>query len=197
MQMVSASKLRRAQAAAEAARPYAEHMEKVLRNIASAVRGHESAPKLLAGTGRDQVHLLVVCTGDRGLCGPFNSSIVRLARERALALINQGKEGKFFFVGRKGSDPLRRPFEKLIVKTIVLRPVRVIQFNHARDIAAKIIKRLEADEFDVSPLFFARFRSVIAQIPPAQQIIPPVLGEAGDNDNASYEFEPDEEDILA
>jgi F-type H+-transporting ATPase subunit gamma len=197
MQMVSASKLRRAQAAAEAARPYAEHMEKVLRNIAGAVQGHESAPKLLAGTGRDQVHLLVVCTGDRGLCGPFNSSIVRLARERAFALINQGKDVKFFCVGRKGYDQLRRQFSKQIIETIELRSVRVIQFENARDIAAKIIKRFEAGEFDVCTLFFARFKSVISQVPTAQQIIPPVLGEASDTGNASYEFEPEEEDILA
>src|SRR5262249_7815001 len=157
---------------AEAARPYAEHMDKVLRNIASAVQGHESAPKLLAGTGRDDVHLLVVCTGDRGLCGPFNSSIVRLARERAISLMNGGKQVKFFCIGRKGSDQLRRQFEKLIVETIELRSVRVIQFSHARDIATKIIKRFEAGEFDVCTLFFARFRSVIAQVPTAQQIIP-------------------------
>src|SRR5215472_3752611 len=140
MQMVSASKLRRAQAVAEAARPYAEHMEKVLRNIASAVQGHESAPKLLAGTGRDQVHLLVVCTGDRGLCGPFNSSIVRLARERALTLIGQGKEVKFFCVGRKGYDQLRRNFEKQIVETIELRGVRQIGFDNAEKIAHRIIE---------------------------------------------------------
>jgi F-type H+-transporting ATPase subunit gamma len=197
MQMVSASKLRRAQAAAEAARPYAEHMEKVLRNIAGAVQGLDSAPKLLAGTGRDQVHLLVVCTGDRGLCGPFNSSIVRLARERAIALMNEGKEVKFFCVGRKGFEQLKRTYEKQIVETVELRSVRTIQFNHAQGIAEKIIKRFEAGEFDVCTLFFARFRSVIAQIPTVQQIIPPVLGEANDNGNASYEFEPEEEEILA
>jgi F-type H+-transporting ATPase subunit gamma len=196
MQMVSASKLRRAQAAAEAARPYAEQMEKVLRNIATAVQGHESAPKLLAGTGRDQVHLLLVCTGDRGLCGPFNSSIVRLARERAVALMNAGKEVKFFCVGRKGYDQLRRQFQRQIIETVELRSVRTIHVTHARDIAEKIIKRFEAGEFDVCTLFFARFKSVISQIPTAQQIIPPVFGEAADNGAASYEFEPEEEDIL-
>jgi F-type H+-transporting ATPase subunit gamma len=198
MQMVSASKLRRAQAAAEAARPYAEHMEKVLRNIAAAVQGLDSAPKLLAGTGRNQVHLLVVCTGDRGLCGPFNSSIVRLARERANALMNDGKEVKFFCVGRKGFEQLRRTYEKQIVETVELRSVRTIQFTHAQDIAEKIIKRFAAGEFDVCTLFFARFKSVIAQVPTAQQIIPPVFEEAAANGaGPSYEFEPDEEDILA
>src|ERR1043166_3863607 len=198
MQMVSASKLRRAQAAAEAARPYAEHMDKVLRNIATAVKGHDSIPKLLTGTGRDQVHLLVVCTGDRGLCGPFNSSIVRVVRERALALMNDGKDVKFFCVGRKGFEQLRRQFEKQIVETIELRSVRTIQFSHAQSIADKIIKRFDAGEFDVCTLFFARFKSVIAQIPTAQQIIPPVFDEDAENGGAaSYEFEPDEEEILA
>jgi F-type H+-transporting ATPase subunit gamma len=197
MQMVSASKLRRAQAAAEAARPYADHMAKVLRNIAAAVQGLDSAPKLLTGTGRDQVHLLVVCTGDRGLCGPFNSSIVRLARERAVALINEGKQVKFFCVGRKGFDQLKRTYEKQIVESVELRSVRTIQFTHARDIAEKIIKLFDEGAFDVCTLFFARFKSVIAQIPTAQQIIPPRFDEAAaEGGEASYEFEPDEEDIL-
>ena len=197
MQMVSASKLRRAQAAAEAARPYADHMAKVLRNIAAAVQGLDSAPKLLTGTGRDQVHLLVVCTGDRGLCGPFNSSIVRLARERAVALINEGKQVKFFCVGRKGFDQLKRTYEKQIVDAVELRSVRTIQFTHARDIAEKIIKLFDEGAFDVCTLFFARFKSVIAQVPTAQQIIPPRFeGAEAEGGEASYEFEPDEEDIL-
>src|ERR1700726_3185608 len=121
MQMVAASKLRRAQAAAEVARPYAERMDKVLRNIAGAVAGSESAPRLLAGTGADKVNLLVVCTAERGLCGPFNSAIVRLARERATALTGQGKTVKFLCVGRKGYEQLRRQYEKQIVKLIELR----------------------------------------------------------------------------
>jgi F-type H+-transporting ATPase subunit gamma len=198
MQMVSASKLRRAQAAAEAARPYADQMAKALRNIAAAVKGLDTAPRLLAGTGRDQVHLLVVCTGDRGLCGPFNSSIVRLARERATALIGEGKTVKFFCVGRKGYDQLKRMYEKQIVESVELRSVRTIQFSHAQDIAEKIIKLFEADGFDVCTLFFARFKSVIAQIPTAQQIIPPRFDEASaGGGEAFYEFEPDEEEILA
>src|SRR5215831_5162591 len=139
MQMVAASKLRRAQAAAEVARPYAEHMEKVLRNIAAAVAGSDAAPRLLAGTGKSDVHLLVVCTAERGLCGPFNSAIVRLARERANTLIGEGKQVKILCVGRKGYDQLKRQFEKQIVETIELRGVRVIGFEHAEDIAAKII----------------------------------------------------------
>ncbi len=198
MQMVAASKLRRAQAAAEAARPYAQHMDKVLGNIARAVRGLDTAPKLLAGTGSDQVHLLVVCTAERGLCGPFNSAIVRLARERAVALTNQGKTVKFLCVGRKGFDQLKRTYEKQIVETVELRSVRVLRFEHAQTIAEKIIKLFDAGGFDVCTLFFSRFRSVIAQIPTAQQIIPPVFEDKPENGGAAaYEFEPEEEEILA
>jgi F-type H+-transporting ATPase subunit gamma len=198
MQMVAASKLRRAQAAAEAARPYANHMDKVLGNIAAAVKGLDSAPKLLAGTGRNQVHLLLVCTAERGLCGPFNSAIVRLARERAVALTNEGKEVKFFCVGRKGFDQLKRLYEKQIVETVELRSVRTLHFEHAQQIGEKIIKLFEAGGFDVCTLFYSRFRSVIAQIPTAHQIIPPVFPEKpSEGAGASYEFEPDEEDILA
>ena len=142
MQMVAASKLRRAQAAAEAARPYAERMEKVLGNIAASVAALDSAPALLRGTGRDQVHLLVVCTAERGLCGPFNSAIVRLARERANALIAQGKEVKFFCVGRKGYDQLKRQYEKLIIEHIELRAVRTIGFANAEEIANQIARLL-------------------------------------------------------
>jgi F-type H+-transporting ATPase subunit gamma len=201
MQMVAASKLRRAQAAALAARPYAEHMDKVLGNIASAVTGMDSAPRLLAGTGADQVHLLVVCTAERGLCGAFNSSIVRLARERATSLAAQGKQVKFFCVGRKGFDQLRRVYEKQIVEVVELRSVRNVGFANAQSIAEKIIKRFDAGEFDVATLFFSRFKSVISQIPTAQQIIPPVFPEtaAAANGNAaaaSYEYEPEEDEIL-
>src|SRR6478735_12298686 len=138
MQMVAASKLRRAQSAAEAARPFAEKMDAVISNIADAAAGSPGAPALMVGTGNDHVHLLLVCTGERGLCGAFNSAIVRLARERALALMNQGKEVKFFCVGRKGYEQLRRTFEKQIVEHIELRAVRTLAFVHAEDIADKI-----------------------------------------------------------
>ena len=198
MQMVAASKLRRAQAAAEAARPYAERMEKVLGNIAAAVAGLETAPALLRGTGRDQVYLLIVCTAERGLCGPFNSAIVRLARERANTLMAEGKEVKFFCVGRKGYDQLRRQFEKQIVEHIELRAVRTIGFANAEDIAGRIARLFAEGAFDVATLFFSRFKSVMAQIPTAQQIIPPEF-EAKPVDGAAavYEYEPDEEEILA
>jgi F-type H+-transporting ATPase subunit gamma len=198
MQMVAASKLRRAQTAAEAARPYAEKMDAVISNIASSVAGSPGAPVLLAGTGQDEVHLLLVCTGERGLSGAFNSSIVRLARERAQALISQGKQVKFFCVGRKGYEQLRRNFEKQIVEHVELRSVRQLGFANAEDIANKVIARFEAGEFDVCTLFYSRFRSVIAQIPTAQQIIPLVVEGPAANagPSPSYEYEPEEDEIL-
>lgn len=200
MQMVAASKLRRAQTAAEAARPYAERMDAVISNIAGAANGSGTAPALLAGTGNDKVHLLLVCTGERGLSGAFNSSIVRLARERALALMNQGKEVKFFCVGRKGYEQLRRQFDKNIVGHMELRSVKVLGFKNAEEIAKKVTAMFDAGDFDVCSLFYSRFKSVIAQVPTAQQIIPLEL-EAKDEgrsaSNAVYDYEPAEEEILA
>src|SRR3954453_8760955 len=197
MQMVAASKLRRAQVAAEAARPYAERMDTVLGNIASSVTDVASTPRLLGGTGADKVHLLLVCTGERGLSGAFNSSIVRLAREHANRLTGEGKQVKFFCVGRKGYEQLRRQYEKQIVEHIELRSVRVLQFTHAQRIAEQIIALYDAGEFDVCTLFFSRFKSGIAQIPTAQQIIPAVFPEKGSAaPSASYEYEPEESDIL-
>ena len=199
MQMVAASKLRRAQSAAEAARPYAEKMDAVISNIASAAAGSPGAPALLTGTGKDQVHLLLVCTGERGLSGPFNSSIVRLARERAQTLMGQGKEVKFFCVGRKGYEQLRRQYDKQIVEHMDLRGVRQLGFVNAEDIAQKVIARFEAGEFDVCTLFYSRFKSVIAQVPTARQIIPlEVEASNGKAQAASgYEYEPEEDEILS
>ncbi|WP_439359373.1 F0F1 ATP synthase subunit gamma [Bradyrhizobium sp. DASA03007] len=197
MQMVAASKLRRAQTAAEAARPYADKMSAVIGNIASAAAGSPGAPKLLAGTGRDQVHLLLVCTGERGLSGAFNSSIVRLAREHAQSLIAQGKEVKIFCVGRKGYEQLRRLFEKQIVEHLDLRSVRQLGFVNAEDIAKKVLARFDAGEFDVCTLFYSRFKSVIAQVPTAQQIIPLVVEEGAAANTTAYEYEPEEDEILA
>jgi F-type H+-transporting ATPase subunit gamma len=210
MQMVAASKLRRAQVAAEAARPYAERMDKVLGHIAAATAGLESAPPLLRGTGSDRVHLLLVCTAERGLCGPFNSAIVRLARQRANSLIAQGKEVKFFCVGRKGYEQLKRQYEPLIIAHIELRSVRSIGFSNAEEIADRILRLFAEGAFDVCTLFFARFKSVIAQIQTAQQIIPPVFATAGgphpnprpraedgiEGGDVFYEYEPEEEEIL-
>ena len=197
MQMVAASKLRRAQAAAEAARPYAERMEKVLSNIARSVTDIDSAPRLLAGTGKDQAHLMVVCTAERGLCGPFNSSIVRLARERINARVNEGKAVKILCVGRKGAEQLRRQFSSQIIDVIELR-VKTLGFEHAEKVSEKIQDLYEKGEFDVATLFFSQFRSVVVQVPTALQIIPPVFeAEAADSASAiPYEYEPDELDIL-
>jgi F-type H+-transporting ATPase subunit gamma len=198
MQMVAASKLRRAQAAAEAARPYAERMDAVLRNIAASVAGLDSAPALLRGTGSDRVHLLLVCTAERGLCGPFNSAIVRLVREHASRLLAEGKEIKIFCVGKKGYEQLRRQYERNIIEHVELRSVRTIGFVNAETIAEQITTLYAKGEFDVCTLFFSRFKSVIAQIPTAQQIIPPVFETAAGQEAAAvYEYEPDEEEILA
>ena len=195
MQMVAASKLRRAQSTAEAARPFANKMDAVIANIAAAAAGSANAPALLAGTGKDQVHMLLVCTGERGLCGAFNSAIVRLAREHAYSLMNQGKEVKIFCVGRKGYDQLRRQFEKQIIEHSDLRGVRQLAFSNAEDIARKVIGRFEAGEFDVCTLYYSRFKSVIAQLPTAQQIIPLVV-EADAATTTAYEYEPEEDEIL-
>ena len=198
MQMVAVSKLRRAQAAAEAARPYAERMDAVLRNIAASVAGLDSAPALLRGTGSDRVHLLLVCTAERGLCGPFNSAIVRLVREHASRLLAEGKEVKIFCVGKKGYEQLRRQYERNIIEHVELRSVRTIGFVNAESIAEQITALYAKGAFDVCTLFFSRFKSVIAQIPTAQQIIPPVFETAaGQAAAAVYEYEPDEEEILA
>jgi len=200
MQMVAAAKLRRAQAAAEAARPYAARMNSVLVNLAESVVGSPSAPRLLAGTGADKTHLLVVCTAERGLCGAFNSSIARLAREKALALMAAGKTVKIICVGKKGNDLLKRQFSKEIIEFVDLRSVRYIGFENADQIGRNIIARFENGEFDVATLFFARFRSVIQQIPTAQQIIPAVIPPKDPKapvSLAAYDYEPDETTILA
>jgi F-type H+-transporting ATPase subunit gamma len=199
MQMVAAAKLRRAQMAAESARPYAERMERAVANLAASMESTGHVPALLGGGGRDSIHLLVVCTAERGLCGAFNSSIARLARDTAVSLMGQGKTVKFLCVGKKGYDILRRQFGRQIIDVIELRSVRNIGFSDADAIGRKIVALHEAIEFDVCTLFYARFRSVISQVPTAQQLIPlplPAGGEKAGN-GASYEYEPDEEEILA
>ena len=196
MQMVAVSKLRRAQSAVEAARPYADRVETVLANLASGLAPGASAPALLAGNGADGAHLLIVCTGERGLCGSFNTSIVRLAREHANALVAEGKTVKILCVGKKGYDQLRRTHEKAIVGLIDLRAVRSIGFADAQPIAKRVIEMFEAGEFDVCMLFFARFRSVISQIPTAQRLIPAEVGQREESATV-YHFEPDEGEILA
>jgi F-type H+-transporting ATPase subunit gamma len=198
MQMVAAAKLRRAQSAAEAARPYAERMEKMLGNIAASITPSPESPKLLTGSGQSDVHLLLVCTAERGLCGAFNSSIVRLAKERATSLAAEGKTVKIFCVGRKGYDQLKRLYEKQIVETVDLRSVRVLGYADADKIGGKIVALFEQGEFDVCTLFYSKFKSVIAQLPTAQQIIPPIFPDKKEAGNgAVYEYEPEEEEILA
>lgn len=198
MQMVAAAKLRRAQAAAEAARPYAERMNRVLGNIAASIDPSPESPKLLVGTGKSDVHLLVVCTAERGLCGAFNSSIVRLARERAQSLAAQGKQVKFLCVGRKGFDQLKRQYEKQILETVDLRAVRSLGYANADAIGKKIVALFDEGAFDVATLFYSRFKSVISQIPTAQQIIPAEFPEKkAEAAGAIYEFEPEEDEILA
>ena len=199
MQMVAAAKLRRAQTAAEAARPYAERMEAVLANLASGIVG-DGAPRLIAGTGSDKVHLLVVCTAERGLCGAFNSSIARLARDHAVRLKAEGKTVKIICVGKKGYDILRRSFEKDIIELIDLRSFKQVGFENAETIAQSILARFAAGEFDVATLFFSRFKSVISQIPTAQRIIPAEIPVGTDaaaaTAGAVYDYEPDEGEIL-
>lgn len=201
MQMVAAAKLRRAQEAAEAARPYAERMGKVLAALGAVYDGQENAPVLLGGTGKDQVHLLVVATGERGLAGGFNSSIARLARDHAQKLIAQGKTVKILTVGRKGHDILRRQYPELIVDTFNFRDVRQVGFAQAQLVADKVLSMFAAGEFDIATLYFAKFGSVISQVPTAQQIIPAKLEkvEAEGDVNAPavpYEYEPSEEAIV-
>ena len=175
MQMVAAAKLRRAQTAAEAARPYATRMEAVLANLATALKGRDDGPPLMVGSGKDEVHLLVVCTGERGLAGAFNSAIVRLAREHIARLLADGKQVKILCVGKKGFDQLKRLYAPLIIDLIEFRGIRQLSFEHAETVAAKIIGLFADGAFDVATLFFSRFRSVISQVPTAQQIIPAVI----------------------
>ncbi len=200
MKMVAAAKLRRAQEAAEAARPYSQRMGAVLANIAGAMTDADGAPALMTGTGKDQVHLLVVCTAERGLCGGFNSQISRFARDHARKLIAEGKTVKFFTVGKKGYDVLRREFASLIAERKELREVKKVGFENADQIGKRIIEMFEAGEFDVCTLFYSEFKSVISQVPTAQQLIPASAPAAvvqdAEHAGAVYEYEPDPASIL-
>ncbi len=199
MKMVAAAKLRRAQEAAEAARPYSQRMAAVLDNIAQAVGADDAAPRLMTGTGRDDTHLLIVCTAERGLCGGFNSQIARFARDHVRKLLAQGKTVKIICVGKKGFDILRREFASLIIDRVDLREVRKIGFENADRIGHKVIELFERGEFDVCTLFYSEFKSVISQVPTSQQLIPASAGPvAAERDSASaiYEYEPDAAAIL-
>jgi F-type H+-transporting ATPase subunit gamma len=195
MQMVAAAKLRRAQEAAEAARPYAERMAAVIGGLAASVGGSDSAPRLLAGTGRDQVHLLVVMTSERGLCGGFNSSIARLAKARARELLEAGRTVKILTVGKKGREQLKREYAAHFVGHVDLSDVKRVGYAEAARIGKDILARFAAGEFDVATLFFNHFKSVISQVPTAQQVIPAAFESA--SQPALYDYEPGEEAILA
>ena len=199
MQMVAAAKLRRAQEAAEAARPYSQRMASVMSNIAQAVGGGDDAPRIMTGTGKDETHLLVVCTADRGLCGGFNGQIVRLAREHARKLLAQGKKVKIMCVGKKANDLLRRDYGSHIVERFDFRDVRKVSFAQAEQVAEKVFGMFDGGEFDVCTLFYSEFKSVISQIPTAQQLIPaaPAEVEEGEGSSAIYDYEPDASAILA
>ncbi len=198
MKMVAAAKLRRAQEAAVAGRPYADRLEKVMASLASKVTVSESSPKLLAGTGKDQVHLLVVATSERGLAGAFNTNIVRAARKKAEELEGQGKTVRFYLAGKKGRV-LRRFYPNGIAHDYELGGIKSVAFTDAQGLAADLIARFEAGEFDVAHLFYAKFQSALVQIPTGMQIIPVPLpeGTTADANAAGVEYEPDEETILA
>jgi F-type H+-transporting ATPase subunit gamma len=200
MQMVAAAKLRRAQEAAQAARPYAERMDGVLANLASKVADKNGASPLLVGTGKDQVHLMIVMTAERGLCGGFNSNISKLARQDAQKLIAAGKTVKIMTVGRKGADNLRRDLGKNIVERTDFQGVKQLNFDHAQGVASKVLSMFEAGDFDVATLYFSEFKSVIAQKPTALQLIPAkipeVKGDVAKGASAVHEYEPSEEQVL-
>src|SRR5210317_654988 len=198
MQMVAAAKLRRAQEAAEAGRPYAERFNAVLGSLAASVGGSDSSPMLLRGTGSDQTHLLVVMTAERGLCGGFNSNIAKLAKQHAADLVAAGKTVKIITVGKKGRDSMKRDLGDYYIEHVDLSEVKRIGYTNAQDIAKSVLARFEAGEFDVATIFYARFINVVSQVPTAQQIIPASF-EATEGDAAAtlYDYEPDEEAILA
>ena len=198
MQMVAAAKLRKAQSAAEAARPYSERMASVLSNLSAGMAGAEGGPELMVGNGSDQTHLLVVATAERGLCGGFNSSIARLARDHARKLAAEGKTVKILTVGKKGFDALKMEFESIIVERIEFRDVKQVGFENASEVGKKILSMFDAGDFDVCTLFYSEFKSVISQVPTAQQLIPAaVAGEEADTSgDVLYDYEPGEEEIL-
>ncbi len=197
MQMVAAAKLRRAQEAAEAGRPYAERMNAVLSTLAASAGDSESAPKLLAGSGADKVHLLIVMTGERGLCGGFNSSIVRMARAKAQELTRDGKDVKMITVGKKGRDQLKREYGDVIINHVDLTEVKRVGYANAHDIATDVLDRFDTSEFDVATIFYSRFVNVAVQKPTMQQIIPAQFEVSDDAPSATlYEYEPSEAEIL-
>jgi len=198
MQMVAAAKLRRAQEAAEASRPYSERFNSVLASLAASVGSAEGAPLLLRGTGKQNVHLLVVMTAERGLCGGFNSNIAKLAKNHAAELISAGKQVKVITVGKKGRDALKRELGDYFIEHIDLSEFKSIQYLNAQSIAKGILTRFDDNEYDVATIFYSKFVNVVSQIPTAQQIIPASFDEDSSSANQTvYDYEPDEETILA
>ncbi|KQI73416.1 ATP synthase subunit gamma [Loktanella sp. 5RATIMAR09] len=197
MQMVAAAKLRRAQDAAEASRPYTERFNAVMAGLAASVGGSDTAPKLLSGTGSDQVQLLIVMTAERGLCGGFNGNIAKLAKTHAQKLLAEGKTVKIVTVGKKGRDAMKRDFGSLFVGHVDLTDVKRVSYADAQGIAKDVLGRFDAEEFDVATIFFARFENVVTQHPTAQQIIPAKFEQVEDADATLYDYEPGEEEILA
>lgn len=199
MQMVAAAKLRRAQDLAEASRPYTERFNSVLGALASANAAGSGGPKLLVGTGKDQTHLLVVMTAERGLCGGFNSNIAKLAKSHALKLLEQGKTVKILTVGKKGRDVVKRDLGKHFVDHIDLSEIKSIRYTDAQAISKSILERFTAGEFDIATLFYSKFVNVVTQIPTAQQLIPASFDDDGGTktESVNYEYEPTEEEILA
>lgn len=198
MQMVAAAKLRRAQDAAEASRPYAERFNAVMAGLAASVGGSDTAPRLLAGTGDDKVHLLVVMTAERGLCGGFNSNIAKLAKNHASKLLAQGKTVKILTVGKKGRDQLKRDYAKFFVGHVDMTEVKRVGYADAQGIARDVLDRFDAGQFDVATIFYSKFVNVVSQIPTAQQIIPASFDAAEDDaPSMLYDYEPSEEAILA
>ncbi|MGH6888677.1 MAG: F0F1 ATP synthase subunit gamma [Rhizomicrobium sp.] len=200
MQMVAASNLRRAQEAAEAARPYATKMSAVIGSLAASVKGNPGAPALLAGTGKDEVHLVIVATADRGLCGGFNTNIVRRARQHIQALEREGKAIRILCIGRKGRDQLKRQYANHIIDAIDFVGTKRIGFGNAAAIGRRVLDMFAAGEFDVATIAYSEFRSVMSQVPTLHQLIPAVIEETGPltgPEGNIYEYEPDEGAILA
>ncbi len=198
-QMVAAAKLRRAEERAKESRPYTERMEAVLANLTASAKDNPNAPKLLAGTGKDETHLLIVATADKGLCGGFNSSIVRLAREHIARLLGEGKKVKIITVGRKGDDQLKRLYNELIVWRTSFADIKQVGFPQAQEISEKVLSMFGEEEFDVATLFYGKFKNVVSQVPTAQQIIPaqaPEGIETPELKGAVYDYEPEETEIL-
>ena len=198
MQMVAAAKLRRAQDAAEASRPYSERFNSVLASLAASVGSSEGAPRLLRGTGKQDVHMLVVMTAERGLCGGFNSSIAKLARSHAAKLKENGKQVKIITVGKKGRDAIKRDLGEYFIEHVDLSEFKSIKYVNAQSIAKALLSRFDDNEYDVATIFYSKFVNVVTQIPTVQQIIPATFDDQSSaSDKTIYDYEPDEETILA